>query len=245
MYIVSSIFNVQTNSKRNLGSMKKVAITVFGVLALAGSANAGGTWCTDYATWRSLFPKRLMGLAISTLLITFIAAAAHADDVLTLGTTKSDYSNFTDPSVISTYTFNSSMILNSIGFVTATSVQCAYSINGGASYTTVTTGLASAVNGVRWFSLATPITLNDTDVVKVRTRFINPTVPLYNYTAVPGFNITVVGNNRGLGAYTNSNLRVSALPPSASVAPEPGTLALAVTGGCALVGMYIRRRKTA
>jgi hypothetical protein len=32
-------------------------------------------------------------------------------------------------------------------------------------------------------------------------------------------------------------------PAGASVAPEPGTLALAVTGGCALVGMCIRRRR--
>jgi hypothetical protein len=31
----------------------------------------------------------------------------------------------------------------------------------------------------------------------------------------------------------------------ASVAPEPGTLALTLTGGCALLGMYIRRRKAA
>ena len=30
-----------------------------------------------------------------------------------------------------------------------------------------------------------------------------------------------------------------------NVAPEPGTLALALTGGCALIGMYIRRRKAA
>jgi hypothetical protein len=28
-----------------------------------------------------------------------------------------------------------------------------------------------------------------------------------------------------------------------NVAPEPGTLALAVTGGCALAGTYIRRRR--
>ena len=33
--------------------------------------------------------------------------------------------------------------------------------------------------------------------------------------------------------------------PGANIAPEPGTLALALTGGCALVGMFIRRRKTA
>ena len=232
--------------------MKKVAITVFGVLALAGSANAQGAWYTSYATWHSLFPKRLMGLSISTLLITFIAAAAHADDVLTLGTapTNINGASGSNPSVTSTYTFNSSMILNSIGFVTSsvTGLVYKYSINDGASYTTVTTasGLASAVNGVRWFSLATPITLNATDVVKVLTqngKFNNPNIHLYAYTAVPGFNITVVGNNRGQGAKTNSNLRVSALPPTSNVAPEPGTLALALTGGCALVGVYIRRRK--
>ena len=231
--------------------MKKVAITVLGVLALAGSANAQGAWYTSYATWHSLLPKRLIGLAISTLFITFIAAAANADNVLTLGT-GSDYSL---PSVISAYTFNSSMILNSIGFVSSTDVSGTsykYSINGGASYTTVTTGLAAGVSGVRWFNLATPITLNATNVVLVATsktggNHIVPKVRLITYTAVPGFDITVVGNNKsGSGVpanRTNSNLRVSALPPDANVAPEPGTLALALTGGCALVGVYIRRRK--
>ena len=31
----------------------------------------------------------------------------------------------------------------------------------------------------------------------------------------------------------------------ANVAPEPGSLALALTGGYALLGMYIRRRRAA
>ena len=225
-------------------------MTVLGVVSIAVSVNAQGTWQTNLNTWQSLLPKRLMGLAISTLLITFIAAAAHADDVLTLGTAPTNISgaNSSKPTVTSTYTFNSSMILNSIGFVTnnVSGLDFKYSINGGASYTTATTGLAASVNGVRWFSLAIPITLNATDVVKVLTvdsqRF-SPKVYLYAYTAVPGFDITVVGNDKDLGAQTNSNLKVSALPPSASVAPEPGTLALALTGGCALVGMVIRRRR--
>ena len=130
MYIVSSLFNVQTNSMRNFGSMKKVALTVLGVVSLAASANAEGTCQTNLNTWRSLLPKRLMGLAISTLLITFIGAAAHADDVLTLGTATT--SVFGSSPVISTYTFNSSMILNSIGFVTIIggTPAYAYSING-------------------------------------------------------------------------------------------------------------------
>jgi hypothetical protein len=231
--------------------MKKVAMTVLGVVSIAASANAEGTCQTNLNTWRSLLPKRLMGLAISTLLITFIAAAAHADDVLTLGTVVVPK---TIAVVISTYTFNSSMILNSIGFVSTSGTNFAvyrYSING-ETYKDVdrlSVDLASAVNDVRWFSLATPITLNANDVVRVSTArtviSATPKVRMLGYTAVPGFDITVVGNDQDYGAFTNSNLRVSALPPSASVAPEPGTLALAVTGGCALVGMYIRRRKTA
>ena len=185
-----------------------------------------------------------MGLAISTLLISFIGAAAHADDVLTLGT-GTDI-GFTNTIIISTYTFNSSMILNSIGFVTGTSVQCAYSMNGGAYINA--TSLGPLALGVQYLNLATPITLNATDVVRVSTQRTGgdpnfPALTLRGYTAVPGFNITVVGNDKSQGAKTNSNLRVSAL--GASVAPEPGTLALALTGGCALLGMYVRRRKAA
>jgi hypothetical protein len=42
---------------------------------------------------------------------------------------------------------------------------------------------------------------------------------------------------------TNSNLRVS--NPSSNVAPEPGSFALALTGGAALLGICIRRRRNA
>jgi hypothetical protein len=34
--------------------MKKVALTVFGILGLAASANAQGTWYTNQALWQSL-----------------------------------------------------------------------------------------------------------------------------------------------------------------------------------------------
>ena len=185
--------------------MKKVAMTVFGVLALAASANEVptlGTWQTNLNTWRSLFPKRLIGLAISTILISFVTMAAHADDVLILGTVKTDLSVGANPTVISSYTFNSSMILNSIGFVTGSSVEYAYSINDGAYINVATTSMQPLALGVRYLNLASPITLNATNVVRVRTKntqFFNPKVPLYGFTAVSGFDITVVGNNRGHG----------------------------------------------
>jgi hypothetical protein len=179
-------------------------------------------------------------------LISFVTVAAHADDVLTLGgpATNIGGASGSNPTVISSYTFNSSMILNSIGFVTFSSGDYAYAINTGAYIVVATTSMQPLALSVRYLNLATPITLNATDVVWVRTRnkqFNNPRVTLYGFTAVSGFDITVVGNDRGQGAKTNSNLRVSAL--GASIAPEPGTLALALTGGCALVGMHIRRRR--
>jgi hypothetical protein len=43
--------------------------------------------------------------------------------------------------------------------------------------------------------------------------------------------------------FTNSNLKVT--NPSSNVAPEPGTFALALTGGAALLGICIRRRRNA
>ena len=45
--------------------------------------------------------------------------------------------------------------------------------------------------------------------------------------------------------FTNSNLRVSPANPGSNVAPEPGTFALALTGGGALLGICIRRRRNA
>ena len=54
MYISISVFNVHPSSHRNLSNMKKVAITVLGMMAVAASANAQGTWYTDKALWESL-----------------------------------------------------------------------------------------------------------------------------------------------------------------------------------------------
>ena len=155
-----------------------------------------------------------------------------------------------------TYRFTDSMILNSIGFVTdgEIPVSLSYTIKG-TKYKLGTDfgvpNLSDEVNGFRWLTI-TPESMVATDIVTVRTEFnIGGPASRIRYISEPsqntnvsfqGFDVPDDGNYTDL---TNSNLRVSALPLGANVAPEPGTLALTLTGGCALLGMYIRRRKAA
>ena len=59
-------------------------------------------------------------------------------------------------------------------------------------------------------------------------------------TEIQGFADPVMGTYATL---TNSNLRVS--NPGSNVAPEPGSIALLLTGGAALAGIALRRRRNA
>jgi hypothetical protein len=47
----------------------------------------------------------------------------------------------------------------------------------------------------------------------------------------------------GYAIFSNGNLRVS--NPGSNVAPEPGSIALLLTGGGALAGIALRRRRNA
>jgi len=180
-------------------------------------------------------------------------------DVLTGGNQTATYGDMT-----STYKFTGSMILNSIGFVTngITPQSLSYSLKG----TTFNFGtdffagdLSTATDGIQWLNI-TPQSMVINDVVTVYTRGAstavgNPASPDYvdytyireNFTVNSLANVSyegLVASNFGPGsdtAYTNSNIRVT--NPGSNVAPEPGSLALALTGGCALLGMVIRRRK--
>ena len=119
----------------------------------------------------SLFSKRLVSIAASTLVLSLVSASANAEliDVLT---------NFRNPGATgnalnSTYKFTGSMILNSIGFYSngASGAQISYSING----TTYLLGrdftvdqLSSAENGFRYLTI-TPKSLVQNDILIVNT----------------------------------------------------------------------------
>ena len=216
----------------------------------------------------SIFSKRLVSIAAGTVLLSLVQAAANAEliDVLTArDPSVVGYVDFASGPIVSTYTFNTSMILNSVGFVTNqlyfegtpdyTLEYAISSVNNGA-FTTVSltdNNLGPESDYFRWFSLQNAVTLNASDVVTVRTTKTGGAHPFLETTNAQvnlfgaidsNVNVSVVRNNRGLGAnYSNSNLRVS--NPGSNVAPEPGSFALALTGGAALLGICVRRRRNA
>jgi hypothetical protein len=209
---------------------------------------------------------KLAGAAASTLLLTVVSTAANAQtDALVGGSTGGGADRYS-----AIYTFTSPMILNSIGFVTTN-----YSVNtspfgvfeyaiGNGTFVNVpnnSASLAAAVNGVRWFDLASPVTMNTNDFVTVRTSgtYLDAAGNPQSYVGVNYFNsldasanVTysfretssgslISGYNNMYGS--NSNIRVS--NPGSNVAPEPGSIALLLTGGGALAGIALRRRRNA
>jgi hypothetical protein len=158
---------------------------------------------------------------------------------------------------ISTYRFNSSMILNSIDFGTTNSnlikfsnLTLSYQIGTGA-YQTVDNSLLGTVDATGYQRIYLG-ELNVAANTEVRVRIQGD----HNTSSDPGApnvasNVTYLGNSKHPGdptRFTNSNIRVynpGSTVPGASVAPEPGTFALALTGGAALIGVCIRRRRNA
>ena len=156
------------------------------------------------------------------------------------------------------YLFKQSMVLNSIGFCTRDTVMkvTSYSIGSG-SLISVTPG-AKDSNGFRWYEFSGGVTINAGTTLFVHSNSYDSTVPEtsrvqtpfhltqgpYNFASnvieYKGATPTGQGINTG---YTNSNIRVS--NPGSNVAPEPGSFALALTGGAALIGICVRRRRNA
>jgi hypothetical protein len=211
----------------------------------------------------SFITRRLLGVAASTVLLSLVSATAHAQLIDVVRTSEGNWN--TDKQCTTVYTFSSSMILNSIGFLTRDDRPSdtnpfgvfEYSIGTGSFQNVPNSGgsLLGAVNGVRWLNLETPITLSAGQTVSVRTsntwrKSSNSYESHLRFGAElnASANVSSIINYEGTSPTahprdTNSSLRVS--NPSSNVAPEPGTFALALTGGGALIGICIRRRRNA
>jgi hypothetical protein len=205
--------------------------------------------------------KWLVSVAASPLVLSNIYTTANAQTTNVLALER-QFEQYADSWVSTQYTFSSSMILNSIGFVASNNNDglYQYSITGkGNNFFFYDDSRLDLVdnNGIRWYTLPTPITLIATDSVLLETirthsyRFDENTYEEFQETALRVYssvlpNVNVVTNGvygSGSDLLTNSNLKVT--NPGSNVAPEPGTFALALTGGGALIGICIRRRRNA
>ena len=172
-------------------------------------------------------------------------------DVFT-GLTNQGFSN--GDTLVSAYTFNQSMILNSIGFVSGSNqlTTISYTLDSAATNLLMSNLSDVDVNGLRWYTLPNGgLSVNALSklLVTASTTLSGEGGPITftSYVRVDSINtssnVTYDGlTGKGTNS-TNSNLRVS--NPSSNVAPEPGSLALALTGGAALLGICIRRRRNA
>ena len=213
----------------------------------------------------SLISNRLVGIVASTVLLSLVSVTANAQ---TKFHNQFNSGVFQDQQLwFSQYTFQSSMILNSIGFYTNGQLmqETSYTINlGGRNFRTPAASVDS--DGFQWSAISGGLSVNAGTILRVYTqgkrvstfdeeeqRFFDTDRPTeFKYTKQPyNFSAQEISwhgskkNPNGVlnQSYTNSNIRVS--NPGSNVAPEPGSLALALTGGAALIGICIRRRRSA
>jgi hypothetical protein len=174
-----------------------------------------------------------------------VSVQAQGTNLLSL-TANSTVSNVKNS--IATYTFSGSMIVNSIGFYTggATPAYLGWARNNG-TFADLTNESYTTLDGFRWYTINESFV--DTNTLQVKTTFAAVNNLREIQQQATGLNVLltdfrdpldVTPEGEWIGA-TNSNIRVS--NPGSNIAPEPGTFALALTGGAALAGVGLRRRR--
>jgi len=153
---------------------------------------------------------------------------------------------------VSIFTFNQSLILNSIGIPDADGTTFMYKIGESASYTTVTDTLGAAENGFRYFNFTNPQTyaagtqvmiFSTKDLSEFDTRWYTHNISSTNDVGVT--HTYTFGSNNDLGTLDRAAGNIKVSNPGSNVAPEPGSIALLLTGGGALAGVALRRRRNA
>jgi hypothetical protein len=189
--------------------------------------------------------KTLFSAATSLATLILVSSSANAQTAAFTGINKLD-NKLPNGRTIATYTFNNSMILNSIGMVD-TNLQRPrlwYQINTG-SFIMVNPTYVSG--NIRWYDFSAGLSLKQGDRLKLQNEVDFDYGLEYKYDSFDlGPDVTFGGTTTTpAGGYTNSSIKVSPSNPGSNVAPEPGTFALALTGGAALLGICIRRRRNA
>jgi hypothetical protein len=187
-----------------------------------------------------------MFIVASTVFMSVLSVSANAQTAVLNFTGAISALDVYGSEVTSTFTFNKSMILNSIGFLyvgdtTDQTATFAYKI-GDTDWKTFSYAQLNPTpeNGILYYNYDTPLAVASGSTVTISTpntglnwRYRN------NYTV----NNLDVSHTSSVSNYAAGNIKVT--NPGSNVAPEPATFALALTGGAALIGICIRRRRNA
>ncbi len=193
-------------------------------------------------------------------LVAMLVTGAHAQtEVLTFDSDSINENRTNFTAGYTKFSFASSMILNSVGFVASpgSGYNVKYILDGITNEVSVDSLTAADALGMRYFNLAQPTSVNETSVLQIfnaaPTRvsgivWFGGDGDFNQQTNLAVSNVFFEGvqytNQDGFDdSFTSGNIKVS--NPGSNVAPEPGTFALALTGGVALIGICIRRRRSA
>ena len=199
--------------------MKKVLMTVVGVLVLTAQANAQGTWYTDKTLWQSL--------------VTNVGTANY-------NTLVNSFTNsISDGGVTATSTGNNLRVYSGGYLKAKTDVPITFTFAGNAFFGDFSTSDAASITAYIDGSLTNFRSISTTADAGSFLGYISNSTSPVSVRVTPSSGQDLYVNQFIFGNGTNPS------NPGSNVAPEPGTLALALTGGCALVGIFIRRRKAA
>jgi hypothetical protein len=193
--------------------------------------------------------KTLFSAAASLATLILISSAGHAQTAAFTGIDgQAGLNSAFNAPITATYIFSKSMIVNSIGMADTgqPNSYLAWAINNG-SFTTIDPNYLSG--NIRWYDFSEGLSLQQGDELKVRTVIDYTSFTLayeYRYDSFDlAPDVTFGGTTYSATGFTNSSIKVSPSNPGSNVAPEPGTFALALIGGGALLGICIRRRRNA
>ena len=207
--------------------------------------------------YMSLISKRLIGIFASTALLSLVSMAAHAQgtwytnrtlwESLVTNAQTADYT--TRPTSASAPWLESGITATTTGNW----------LHGGTHLTTINelapvtfTFAGNAFGGNFAVTSGTGAVLSFT-VDGSQSRDLSVTRRLLGYTFLgyisnssSNISVTVVPDTRwvSVDSFTRAN-GTNPADPGSNVAPEPGSFALALTGGAALIGICIRRRRNA